>query len=464
MVAATEQRSTRRERWAWYLYDFGNSAYAAVVLLAVYSAYFKGGVVGDRVIQVGNAQLTGTGLWAWALFAAMLVVAVTAPILGTLADFSGSKKHFLLFYTAMACLFTASLFFVTEGRVVLGMVLFVVAELSYRSAQVFYNSLLPEIASPEEIGRVSGNGWAIGSAGGIICLLIVLVPITLTDKPNLEHINLLVVRLSLVFTAVFFAVSALPIFLWLPERAKGRALPAGENYVGLAFKRLWTTFRAVRRFREFMKFMLAFFVYNDGILMILDYGAILGAVLFGMNTQDLIIFMIIVQMASVAGAYLFGLIADDFGPKRSLIISLALTIVPVIWLFFSYSRLQFYFIGGIAGFALTGVQSLSRAAVGMFAPEGQSAEFYGFFALSGRSSSIIGPLVFGLLADRIRQWYISSRGLVGEVAKQAAEQDAHRIALFSIVAFLAVGMALLLLVNEKRGREAAKLGTHPPGE
>ncbi len=451
MATAVVPMSTRRERWAWYLYDFGNSAYAAVVLLAVYSAYFVEGVVGDTVLQVRNAEITGTELWAWAIFAAMLTVAVTAPILGTLADFSGSKKRFLLFYTAMSCLFTASLFFVTEGRIVLGMALFIVAELSYRSAQVFYNSLLPEIAAPEEIGRISGNGWAIGSAGGIICLLIVLVPIMLTDSDNLT------IRLSLVFTALFFAVSSAPIFLWLRERAEPRALPAGENYLRLAFKRLAQTFRAVKRFREFIKFMIAFFIYNDGILMILDYGAILGAVLFGMNTQDLIIFMIIVQLASVAGAYLFGLIADDFGPKRSLVISLALTIIPVIWLYFSYSRLQFYFIGGLAGFALTGVQSLSRAAVGMFAPEGQSAEFYGFFAVSGRTSSVIGPLVFGFMAGRAREWYLSARGLAEEAAKQAA----HRIALFSIVVFLLIGMALLLWVNERRGREAASQGTHP---
>jgi UMF1 family MFS transporter len=185
--------------------------------------------------------------------------------------------------------------------------------------------------------------------------------------------------------------------------------------------------------------------------MILDFGAILGAVLYGMNQQDLIIFMIIVQVTSVAGAFLFGLIADDFGAKRSLVISLILTIVPVIWLYFSYSELAFYFIGGLAGFALTGVQSLSRTIVGMFAPAGQSAEFYGFFAFTGRTSSFIGPLVFGLLAAEATQWYASTR----QMTALAAEQAGHRVALFSIVVFLAVGLFLLLLVNEKRGRDAA---------
>jgi UMF1 family MFS transporter len=436
-TTVSEAMSTRRERWAWYLYDFGNSAYAAVVLLAIYSAYFKEEVVGGA---------EGSRFWGIAVGIAMLFVAITSPILGTIADFSGSKKRFLFFYTAMTCLFTATLFFVQKGDVLTGMLFFILAEIGYRSAQVFYNSLLPEIAGPEEMGRISGNGWAIGSAGGIICLLLVLPPIVVVG-------GAFIVRLALVFTGVFFAVSALPIFLWLRERAEPQELPAGQNYLTIALKRLGHTFRAVRNFREFIKFIIAFLVYNDGILMILDFGAILGAVLYGMEQQELIIFMIIVQLASVAGAYLFGLLADDFGGKRSLVVSLLLTIVPVVWLYFSYSRLQFYFIGALAGFALTGVQSVSRTLVGMFSPPGHSAEFYGFFAVTGRTSSFIGPTIFGLLAAEATQWYMNTQ----QMTALAAEQAGHRVALFSIAAFLLVGLALLLFVNEAKGRAAAEL-------
>lgn len=430
-----QSKSTKRERWAWYLYDFGNSAYAAVVLLAVYAAYFKGDVVGGA---------EGSRLWGYAIGIAMLVVAVTAPILGTIADFSGSKKRFLLFYTSMSCLFTAALFFVQKGDIVTGMLFFILAEIGYRSSQVFYNALLPEIAGPDEIGKVSGNGWAIGSLGGILCLIIVLALIMLVE-------GTFIVRLSLVITAVFFALSAIPIFLWLRERAEPRSLPKGDSYISLAFRRLGETFRKVKNYREFIKFIVAFLIYNDGILMILDFGAILGAVLYGMEQQELIIFMIIVQVTSVAGAYLFGLVTDAFGGKRSLIISLILTILPVIWLYFSFSRVEFYIIGGLAGFALTGVQSVSRTMVGMFAPEGHSAEFYGFFAVTGRTSSFIGPTVFGLLAAEATQWYMNNR----QMAALVAEQAGHRIALFSIIAFLAVGLIVLLLVNEKKGRAAA---------
>jgi UMF1 family MFS transporter len=429
--------SRRRDIWAWYLYDFGNSAYAAVVLLAVYSAYFKGTVVGGA---------EGSRLWGIAVGIAMLVVAVTSPVLGTLADFSGAKKRFLFFFTSMNVAFCGLLFFVQRGDWVIGMLFFILAEIGYRSAQVFYNALLPEIAEPEDMSRVSGNGWAIGSLGGIICLLIVLVPIVLSGS------NPLVVRLSLVFTGLYFAASSLPLFFWLPERAAPQTLPEGEGYFTLALKRLGETFRTARTFKEFIKFMIAFLVYNDGILMTLNFAAILGAVLHGMEQQELIIFMIIVQLTSVAGAYLFGLLASDFGSKKALVSSLLLMVVPVVWLIFSYSRLEFYVIGGLAGFALTGVQSVSRTMVGMLSPADRSAEFYGFFAVTGRTSSFVGPTIFGLLAAEATEWYQRVR----QMAPAAAEQAGHRLALVSILVFLLAGLVLLLLVDEEDGRRAAR--------
>lgn len=435
-VTAPVVRSTRKERWAWYLYDFGNSAYAAVVLLAVYSAYFKGTVVGGA---------EGSRLWGIAVGIAMLVVAVTSPVLGTLADFSGSKKRFLFFFTSISVTFCGLLFFVQRGDWLLGMLFFILAEIGYRSAQVFYNALLPEIADPSEMSRVSGNGWAIGSFGGIICLLIVLIPIVISGS------GALVVRFSLVFTAIYFAVASLPMFFWVQERAAPQALLAGDSYFSLALRRLASTFREARSLKEFIKFMVAFLIYNDGILMTLNFAAILGAVLFGMEQQELIIFMIIVQLTSVAGAYLFGLLASDFGGKKALVASLVLMVIPVTWLIFSHSRLEFYVIGGLAGFALTGVQSVSRTMVGMLSPPEKSAEFYGFFAVTGRTSSFIGPTVFGLVAAEATKWYQTTQNL----AAPAAEQAGHRFALIAILVFLIAGLVLLLFVNEEAGRSAA---------
>ncbi len=433
--------STRKERWAWYLYDFGNSAYAAVVLLAVYSAYFQGTVVGGA---------EGSRLWGLAVGIAMLVVAVTSPVLGAIADYSGSKKKFLLFYTIMSVLFTAALFFAAPGQVAIGMGFFILAEIGYRSAQVFYNGLLPEIAAPEEIGRVSGNGWAIGTAGGVVCLLLVLPLIILQQNGVIPLEGTLVVRLALVITAVFFALSALPIFFWLPERAKAKALPQGENFLSMAFKQLSKTFRTARNFTEFIKYMIAFLIYNDGVIMALDFAAIIGAVLFGMNQQDLIIFVIVVQVTNVFGAFAFGRWVDTLGGKRSLALSILMMVGAVFAMFFAQNTTQFFIIGAVAGFAMAGTQSVSRTMVGVFAPRGQSAEFYGFFAMTGRTSSFIGPAVYGALAFRAAQWYEAQ----GETAV-VAEQMGQRIAILSIAAFLLVGLALLSFVNEKKARQAS---------
>jgi len=433
--------STRRERWAWYLYDFGNSAYAAVVLLAVYSAYFQGTVVGGA---------EGSRLWGLSVGIAMLVVAVTSPILGAIADFSAAKKRLLAFYTVMTVIFTAGLFFATPGQVAIGMGFFILAEIGYRSAQVFYDALLPEIAAPEEMGRISGNGWAVGTAGGIVCLVIVLPLIVLQQQGVLAMSGDLVVRITLVITAVFFALSAIPLFLWLPERAKAKALPAGENYLSMAFKQLGKTIRTARSFREFLKFMLAFLIYNDGIIMALDFAAIIGAVLFGMNQQDLIIFVILVQATNVVGAYIFGILMDRMGGKPSLVGSLILMILVVLGLYLAQTRTAFFIIGAVAGVAMAGAQSVSRTMVAVFAPPGQSAEFYGFFAVAGRTSSFIGPAVYGWIAAEMALYYAAQGQSVA-----LAEQSGQRIAILSIAIFLLVGLGLLLFVDEKKARETA---------
>ncbi|MCO5191117.1 MAG: MFS transporter [Anaerolineae bacterium] len=434
MAATTQPKSTRRERWSWYMYDFGNSAYAAVVLLAVYSAYFQGEVVGGP---------EGTRLWGVAVGIAMLVVAVSSPFLGAIADYSGSKKRFLFFFTSLAVVFTAMLFFATTGAVFIGMAFFILAEIGYRASQVFYNGLLPEIADQEEMGRISGNGWAIGTAGGVICLLLILPLVVLIG-------GTLIVRISMVITAVFFAVSAIPIFLWLPERAKPKAIPAGDNYGTIAVKQLKHTIRTAGGFKEFLKFMLAFIIYNDGVIMALDFAAIIGAVLFGMEQEQLIIFVIVVQITNVIGAYGFGRIVDRFRGKPTLILSLLLMIVVIIAMYFTQTMTGFFVVGAVAGIAMAGIQSVSRTMVAFFAPPGKSAEFYGLFAVAGRTSSFIGPTVYGFIAAEVAL-YLINQGQ-GELI---AEQMGQRYAILSIAVFLIIGLIVLLWVDEDKARVAA---------
>jgi UMF1 family MFS transporter len=432
-IRARRAPATRRERWAWYVYDFGNSAYAAVVLLAVYSAYFKQQVVGGA---------EGSRLWGLSVGIAMLVVALISPVLGALADFSATKKRILSIFTALSVTFTALLFFVQQGDILIGMLFFILAEIGYRGAQVFYNALLPDIAEPDQLGKVSGNGWAIGSFGGIVCLGIVL-GLILTIPGDFT------VRLAFIITAVFYALSTLPVFLYVRERTEPQKLPAGESYFSVSLKKLWRTFLDARRYREFIKFLVAYLVYNNGIIMVLDFAAIIGAVMYGMTQQQLIIFMIVVQATSVIGAYVFGLLTARLGGKFSLVVSLALMMLAVAALFFTHSLAGFNLVGALAGFALTGVQSVSRTVVGQVCPVEKSAEFYGLFSVAGQISAFTGPAIYGFLATALALRLYQPRGLPPIVAEAAGLEAA----LLAVIAFLVVGLIFVLFVRNWRRQE-----------
>lgn len=432
-----DTQARKREHWAWYWYDFGNSAYAAVVVLAVYSAYFKGAVVGGA---------EGTRLWGIAVGIAMLVTAIISPVLGTIADFSASKKKFLFGFSAVSWIFTALLFFVTKGDIFIGVLFYVLAEIGYRAGQVFYNGLLPEITTPEELGRVSSNGWAFGSLGGIVCLLIVLPIIIIFGKDSD-----IPVRISMVITAIFFALASIPALTLIKERAKPQNLPAGENYLSIAIKRLWRTIRSIGHFKEFLKFMISFLIYNDGIMMAMDFAAIIGAVLYGMEQQQLIILMILVLVASIGGAYVAGIYQEYVGFKRALMASLILMLVAVLWMIFNQTLTGYFIIASLAGFALTGVQVVSRTMTGYFAPRGQSAEFYAFQSVAGRTSSFIGPTLYGLLAGGVAL-SLQRNGMDHLLAEQAGQ----RAGILSIAVFLVIGMIILATVNEKGARQAAE--------
>jgi len=446
MEKTIELKQKKRAQWAWYLYDFGNSAYAAVVLLAVYAAYFKQGVV-------GTAQ--GSALWGLSLTISMLVVAVFSPFLGALADYSGRKKTFLFVMTGIAVIFTALLFLVEKGDIFIGMLFFIIAEIGYRGGQVFYNSLLVDVADEKEIGKVSGNGWAVGSVGGIICLLIVLVLIQLNPG------NDLVVRMSLLITAVYFAIFTLPALFWIKEKHQPQKKD-GKSYFRVALDRLVRTVRSVKDFKEFLKFMVALLIYNDGIIAALDFAAIIGAVLFGVTSTELIIFVIIVQITNVIGAWLYGIWGEKWGFKKALIQSLVIMLISVVGMMFAPNKLFFFIVGSIAGFAMAGVQSLSRTMVSVFAPKGRVAEFYGFFSLAGRTSSIIGPGVMGLAATGLSAWvmnFMVRNNLVSAtdpVALEVSEKIGHRFAIITLVFFLLVGLMPLLFVNEEEGRKQAR--------
>ncbi len=254
-----------------------------------------------------------------------------------------------------------------------------------------------------------------------------------------------ITRFSFLITAVFFAAASIPTFLWIKERAEPQPMPEGQTIYTIPFTRLASTVKEIKSYKQFVKFIVAFLIYNDGIMMTLDFAAIIGAVLVGMNQMQLIIFMMIVQVTSVAGAYLFGVLADKIGAKQSLVISVMMMIVIVAGLFIVKDLIFFFVIGAFAGFALSGVQSVSRMAVAKMAPEGKSAEFFGFFAVAGHTSSFIGPAVYGWIAADAAIIFMG-RGMDA----LAAEQTGLRVAVISIIAFRLLGW-YCSLVSVRKG-------------
>jgi UMF1 family MFS transporter len=273
------EKARRASRWSWYFYDFGNSAYASVVLLAVYSAYFKNNVVGGA---------EGTRLWGMSVGVAAIIVAVISPIFGTIADTTRFKKKFLLIFTLVAVVFTALLFFVREGDVFMGILFFVIAEIGYRAAQVFYDALLSDVSTPETIGLVSGKGWAVGMVGGIVALILVFIPIKLIGNEMIHY--------AFLITAFVYAIAAVPTFLWVKEKRRPEQINVSKITIKMVFGKLADTFRSIKSYREFIKYTVAFLIYNDGIMMLMDFAAIIGATLFGMSQTQLIIFVILIQL------------------------------------------------------------------------------------------------------------------------------------------------------------------------
>lgn len=422
------EKQRKRQQWAWYFYDFGNSAYAAVILLAVFSKYFVEVVAQDT-------RLPGTTLWNYAVGIAAVIVAILSPILGTIADFSRAKKQFLAVFTAISVVFTGLLFFVQAGDVLMAIIFFILAETGYRAAQVFYDALLVDVSTPEDIGRVSGNGWAMGMLGGILCLIIVLIPIQVIKGE-------LMVRLAFLITALFYLVSSIPTFLLVRQVNEPEQRPANVSLIRVAFNRLGETFRDVKRYKEFVKYAIAFLIYNDGIMMLMDNAALIAAILFGFKTSELILLIIILHIAGAAGAFFFGWVSNQYSSKQAITYALLMLMAVIVSLYLTDSKGIFYVIGALAGFSLSGVQAVSRTMVSQLAPPSKTTEFYGFLSVAGRTSTAVGPLVFGSIFAIMLHWYLAQN-----VSETVASQNAMYWAIGSVLFFLALGLLVLLRVQ-----------------
>lgn len=378
--------ASRRQIFSWTLFDFGNTAFSVIIVTVIFPRYFIGHVAGGQ-----------RWLWGLAVSLSMLLAALLAPPLGAVADFSRNRKRFLLLFTVASVVCTALLFFVTEGMILAAIVLFVIANIGFEGGIVFYDSFLPGLTTRKNYGRVSGYGFAMGYLGSLAILLLVNSFLPGADDPA----YLGAVRTTFVIAAAFFMIFSIPLFLAVPEPPL--AGPAPSSLLRAGMQRAAGTFKSLfveRQHPSLARFLIAFFLYNDGILTVIAFAAIFAQQVLAMSDSEIIGFFAVVQTSAVVGSVLFGVITDKIGPKKTITITLLLWIAIVIGAFFVQDATQFYLVALAAGVATGSSQSSSRSLMALLTPKNREAEFFGFYdGLCGKASAVIGPLLFGIIAD-----------------------------------------------------------------
>ncbi|MCX8117251.1 MAG: MFS transporter [Desulfobacterota bacterium] len=426
----------KREIFGWAMYDFGNSAFATTILSVIFNHYFATVVAGgEKGVDLLGFRLHGASFFTFSVSLSMLISAILAPFLGAVADTSASKKRFLMVFCYLGVLFTGLLFFVGEGDHWKGAIFFILANLGFAGGNVYYNAFLPEISTDRNIGRISGLGWALGYIGGGALLALNLMMLQYPETIGFPK-GTFTVQDCFLSVALWWFVFSLPLFLLLRERAEKTPLDPGKNYFTLGYLRLRHTFKRIRTFRELTKFLAAFLIYNEGIETVIVMASIFGAEVIRMETGEIILFFLLVQGIAFLGSLLFGFLADALGNKRTIMISLAIWSLIVVWAFqlgiFWDPKTEYWILGILTGIVLGGSQASSRSLQGLFTPDANSAEFYGFFAVSGKFASVFGPLIYGILI-----------ALTGDVQS----------GILSVLAFFVAGGILLWQVDEKKGME-----------
>jgi UMF1 family MFS transporter len=427
-------RLLRKEVVGWCAFDFANSSFTTLIVTVAYSVYFR-----DAVVGAGNPL----GDWYWGLSGILVnvLVILTSPLLGALADYSGRKKRYLGITVIQTVTATAALAFVGPGDIFWGMALFVIASIGFEGGYVFYNAFLPEIADSKSAGRISALAWGTGFAGGLVsvaaCLPLIgralVGPDGLIDPDAVTGY-----RTSFVVVALFFALFSLPTFLWLREsRAQGSYSRLTE-YAAVGFRRVAETLSHLRRYRETAKFVLAYVFFFGGVNVVIKFSAIFVARSFGVQGASLAVLFIITNLIALVGTLLAGWLADAIGQKVALLSTLTLWTAVALVGAFGEGRAALWLMAAGASVGMGSTQSIARALMARFAPPARETEFFGFYVLAGQSGSILAFFVFG--------------------AVSSASGD-QRLAILWTVPFFVVGFVILALVDAARGEREARSAT-----
>src|SRR4051812_26011420 len=432
----------RPELRAWAMYDWAASSMQTTIMVAVFPIYFV------KVAGAGLAESGATQRLATVNTVALVIIAVLSPILGAVSDYRGTKKRLLALFMWIGVVAVLGMFFVGRGDLDLASVLFTISLVGVAGSFVFYEALLPHIARPGEIDRVSTAGYALGYFGGGVLLAFNLAWIQRPDWFGLpsgagltESQATLPVRLAFLSVAVWWLVFSFPLFRRVPEP------PAllepdehrGESSVRIAFVRLAETFRELRSYRNAFLLLLSFLIYNDGIQTIIKMATAYGTEI-GIGQSALIGAILLVQFVGIPCSFLFGMLAGRIGTKRALFLGLlAYTAISVLG-YFMKTAAHFYLLAGLVGMVQGGTQALSRSLFASMIPQHKSGEFFGFFSVFEKFAGIFGPLIF---------------------AGTIAVTGSSRNAILSVILFFAVGALLLWPVDVAEGQRAARAADAP---
>lgn len=396
----------RKKVASWCLYDFANSSYSAVIATVVFPVYYA-------TYVVGNEAGLGDLWWGRAVSLSMLTVALASPVLGGIADFMGARKRFLILFTLLCAVSVGMFPFLEKGMILSGFLLAVIANIGLEAGVVFYNSFFPLIVTREYQGRVSSWGFAVGYAGSMIALLLAR---PLVAKDMFEETWLMV--------SCFIVLFSIPAFLYLPADNRGATFRDSASN-GLRYT--WRTLKNIFRDSDARKFLLAYLLYQDGVSTVIVFSGLFATSTLGFRPSELIILYLLIQGTALAGAVAMAKPVDYWGPKKVVSMSLFLWTSVCIVAFFVTAKAHFWVIALVAGLGLGTVQAASRAFYAQLIPEGHESEYFGVYALAGKSSAVIGPLLFG------------------HVSSVMASQ---RPAIISVTIFFIAGLAILQFVRK----------------
>jgi len=415
---------------AWAMYDWANSAFWSTVVTAVFPAFFA------SYAAAGLSGVEATSRFAWGTTIALTIVALTAPVLGALADHRPLKKRFLLVFLLIGVAATLLMATIGRGEWKYALVLFMVANVGVASTLVFYDSLLPHIAAPDQIDRVSTAGFAMGYIGGGILLLINLAWIMAPTMFGLPDTTA-AVRLTFVSVGVWWLLFSLPLFRRVREPAVRLEALRGPSLVLAAAAAAWKTFVELRGNRHAFLMLVAFLLYNDGIQTLIRMSSIYGAEV-GIDQNAQIAAFVMVQFVGVPCSFLFGALAGRIGAKTAVFVALAVYIACSIVGYFMTAAWQFFVLAFLVGMVQGGSQALSRSLFARMTPRAKSSEYFSFFAVFEKFAGIFGPLLFGASVTLFQS---------------------SRAAVLSVIVFFVAGAIVLSFVDVEAG-EAATRSAH----